>query len=97
MMDAQADGNAGQTHSSPRYSTGALRTARETGGLRVFRWSTAPLETHIKRTETHPVTIFYAQTGTKKTRTDTSPHPRAHSTTPQLPPKSAMCKQRGSH
>jgi len=97
LVDAQADGGAGQTLSSPRYSTSAMWTAKETGGRRVFRRSTAPLEKHIRNTETHLVSISYAHTGKKKTRADTSPHPRAHSTTPQLPQKSAMRKQRGSH
>jgi len=44
MVDAQAGGGAGQTLSSPRYSTRSLRTARKTGGRRVFMRSTAPLQ-----------------------------------------------------
>jgi len=95
MVDAQADGGAGQTLSSPRYSTRALWTARETGGRRVFRRSTAPLENHIKNTETHPVSISYAHTGKKEDKSRHFPAPARALHHPTATPKKRNAQAAG--
>jgi len=94
MVDAQADGGAGQTLSSPRYSTGALWTARETGGRRVFRRSTAPLENHIKNTETPGVHLLRTH-GKKEDKSRHLPAPARALHHPTATPKKRNAQAAG--